>query len=128
DHVVFLTEADVPSLPVLVWRHGAPFVVVLLSWIALALWRGAMRFGPLLAPAERARRSLAEQILGTGRFVVRAGGGAALVAAARRALDEAAQRRIVGYERLAEPARARAVATLTGVDVRALAGALDPKQ
>lgn len=128
DHVAFVTEADVPSLPALVWRHGAPFVAVLLLWIALALWRGAVRFGPLLAPPERARRSLAEQILGTGRFVVRVGGGAALLAAARRALDEAAQRRIVGYERLAEPARAQAVAALTGVDARSLAAALDLQQ
>ena len=38
----------------------------LLLFIALALWRGAMRFGPLVAPAERARRSLAEQILRHG--------------------------------------------------------------
>jgi hypothetical protein len=128
DHVVFLTEAEVASLPTLVWRHGAPFVAVLLLWIALALWRGAMRFGPLLAPIERARRSLAEQVLGTGRFVVRVGGGAALLAAARRALNEAAERRIVGYQRLAGPAQAQAVAALANVDARELAAALDPQQ
>ncbi len=112
DHVVFMSEADVASLPELVWRHGAPVVAVLLLFIALALWRGAMRFGPLVAPTERARRSLAEQILGTGRFAVRVGGGAALVAAARRALHEAATRRIVGYERLTGAAQAEAVAGL----------------
>ena len=128
DHVVFMTEADVTSLPELVWRHGAPVVAVLLLFIALALWRGAMRFGPLVAPAERARRSLAEQILGTGRFAVRVGGGAALVAAARRALHEAATRRIVGYERLAAAAQAEAVAGLAGVGARELAAALDAEQ
>jgi hypothetical protein len=73
DHVVFMSEADVSSLLELVWRHGAPVVVVLLLFIALALWRGAVRFGPLVAPAERVRRSLAEQILGTGRFAMRVG-------------------------------------------------------
>ncbi len=128
DHVVFMTEAQVASLPELVWRHGAPVVGVLFLWIALALWRGATRFGPLVAPSERARRSLAEQILGTGRFAVRLGAGAALVAAARRALHEAASRRIVGYERLAGAAQAEAVAALAGVDARELAAALDVDQ
>jgi len=128
DHVVFMSEADVPSLPALVWRYGAPVVIVLLLWIALALWRGAMRFGPLVAASDHARRSLAEQVLGTGRFAVRVGGGAALVSAARRALHEAAARRIVGYERLAVAAQAQAVAGLAHVDGAALAAALDSEQ
>jgi hypothetical protein len=128
DHVVFMSEADVASLPELVWRYGAPVVAVLLLWIALALWRGAMRFGPLMAPSEQARRSLAEQILGTGRFAIRLGGGAALVTAARRALHEAAGRRIVAYERLGGVAQAEAIAALAGVDARELAAALGAAQ
>ncbi|HEY3517389.1 MAG TPA: hypothetical protein VGL98_10115, partial [Gammaproteobacteria bacterium] len=59
DHVVFMSEADVASLPELVWRYGAPVIGVLVLWIALALWRGATRFGPLVAASDRARRSLA---------------------------------------------------------------------
>ena len=125
DHVVFMSEEDVSSLIELVWRHGAPVVTVLLFFIALALWRGAMRFGPLFAPVERARRSLGEQILGTGRFVARVGGGVALHTAAVRALHEAAARRIGGYERLAPEQRTAAVARLAAVDAGALAGALD---
>jgi hypothetical protein len=128
DHVVFMSEADVASLPELVWRYGAPVVAVLLLWTALALWRGALRFGPLVAPSERARRSLAEQVLGTGRFALRVGGGAALVAAARRALHEAAARRIVGYDRLAVAAQAEAIAGLARIDARELAAALDTEQ
>jgi hypothetical protein len=126
DHFVFMSEEDVSSLLELVWRHGAPVVMVLLLFIALALWRGAMRFGPLVAPAERARRSLAEQILGTGRFAVRVGGGAALVAAAQRALNEAATRRIVGYERLPVAEQVAAVARLAGAEAAALAAAMEP--
>jgi hypothetical protein len=128
DHVVFMSEADVASLLTLVWRHGAPVVAVLLLFIALALWRGAMRFGPLVAASERARRSLAEQILGTGRFAIRVGSGAALVAAATRALHEAAGRRIAGYERLGVAAQAEAVADLAHFDRRELAAALDLQQ
>jgi hypothetical protein len=128
DHIVFMSEADVASLPELIWRHGAPVVAVLVLWIALALWRGATRFGPLVAPSERTRRSLAEQVLGTGRFAVRVGGGAALVAAARRALHEAAARRIVGYERLPVAAQAEAVARVARVDAAQLAAALSSEQ
>lgn len=128
DRVVFMSEADVASLPELVLRHGAPVVAVLLLFIALALWRGAVRFGPLLAPAEPARRSLAEQVRGTGRFAIRVGGGAALVGAAQRALHEAAARRIAGYERLAAVARAESVAKLTKVDARELSAALASQQ
>ncbi|HJR68899.1 MAG TPA: hypothetical protein VKA43_02570 [Gammaproteobacteria bacterium] len=125
DHVVFMSEENVSSLLALVWRHGAPVVTVLLFFIALALWRGAMRFGPLIAPVERARRSLGEQILGTGRFVARVGEGAALHAAAVRALHEAAVRRIGGYERLSPEDRTAAVARLAAVDAGALGAALD---
>jgi hypothetical protein len=127
DHVVFMSEEDVSSLLELVWQYGAPVVSVLPLFIALALWRGAMRFGPLVAPAERVRRSLAEQILGTGRFAARVGNGAALLAAARRSLREAAARRIVGYERLPASEQVSAVAQLTGVDTDALAVATDPQ-
>jgi hypothetical protein len=128
DHIVFMSEADKASLPALIWQHGAPVVAVLALWIALALWRGATRFGPLVAPSDTARRSLAEQVLGTGRFAVRVGSGAALVAAAQRALHEAAARRIVGYERLAVAAQAEAVAMLARVDGAQLAAALDSEQ
>lgn len=128
DRVVFMSEAEVASLPELVWRHGAPVVAVSLLFVALALWRGAVRFGPLLPPVEPARRSLAEQVLGTGRFAVRVGDGAALVAAARRALHEAAARRIAGYERLAADAQAASVAKLAEVDAHQLAAALGPHQ
>ena len=73
------------------WRYGAPSRLCSASrWSRLALWRGGVRFGPLTAASETARRSLAEQIRGTGQFVLRHGGGEALHAAAVRALNEAA--------------------------------------
>lgn len=125
DYVAFLVEDDVSSLPALVWRYGAPVVSVLLLFIALGLWRGAMRFGPLVATGERVRRSLAEQILGTGRFAARVGDGLALHAAAARALHEAAARRIAGYERLPRAEQVAAVARLAAVDAAALDNAVD---
>ena len=124
DELHFLAEGTQPSLLALMWLHGGPVVALALALLALVLWRGGVRFGPLAAPPATARRSLAEQIRGSGQFALRHGGGEPLLAAAGRALDEAAQRRIPGYVRLSTKARASALAQLTGFDLHALAAAI----
>jgi hypothetical protein len=125
DEIVFMAEDDYDSLLSLAWRYGAPVVVLLLLFVALGLWRGGVRFGPVAPPAESARRSLAEQIRGTGRFALRLGGGAALHAATLRALAEAASRRIAGYERLQPSERLAALASAAAVDRVELAAAMN---
>ena len=122
DDVHFMSEEEHPSMLALMWLFGWPVVLLALTLIALALWRSGVRFGPLVAQPEQARRSLAEQIRGTGLFVVRFGGGKALHAAAVRALNEAAVRRIGAYWRLSANERIEAIAKLTGAD----AGSLGP--
>ena len=124
DDLRFLSEDDHPSLVALAWRYGAPVVLLALGVAALYLWRRAVRFGPLAAPPERARRSLAEQIRGTGSFAWRHGGGESLHAASVRALDEAATRRIAGYGRFSPKERAAAVAHLTGFEWLVLSAAV----
>lgn len=123
DEVHFLSEDVHPSLLALVWQHGGPVVVLTLVLIALVLWRGGVRFGPLMAAEPRARRSLAEQIRGTGQFDLRHG-GESLHAASVRALEEAAQRRAPSYPRLSHRERASALARLTGYDTNALEAAM----
>jgi hypothetical protein len=88
------------------------------------LWRSGVRLGPLAAARPPARRSLAEQIRGTARFLVRHGGGCALHAATLRALDEAAARRVAGYGRLERTQRCDALAALTPFTSEALAAAV----
>jgi hypothetical protein len=124
DVVHFLSEDDHPSLLALTWQHGAPVVLLTLVVIGLLLWRDAVRFGPLAARQHGARRSLAEQIRGTGRFVLQYGTGESLHAASVRALDEAAERRVPQYARLTAGQRAAALARLTGFDANAVAEAM----
>jgi hypothetical protein len=124
DDVRFMSEDAHPSLLALLWQHGAPVVGLTLALVALVLWRGGVRFGPLAAVPEAARRSLAEQIRGTGQFALRHGNGESLHAACVRALDEAAQRRVPIYASLSATERAAALARLTGFEGDALAGAL----
>jgi predicted oxidoreductase len=105
--------------------YGAPVVVLASLAFAGALWRGGARFGPALAPAERGRRSLSEQIVGTGRFTLRFGAGRALHAAMVRAVHEAAAKRLPGYSQLAHAARLEQLARATGVDVERLAATIN---
>ena len=124
DEVHFLTEDDHPSLLNLTWRNGAPAIVLVLAAIGLALWRGSTRFGPLAEPRQSARRSLAEQIRGTGQFALRYGDGESLHEAAVRALTEAAARRVPGYLHLSPGERAEALARLTGFELNAFTAAV----
>jgi len=124
DDVHLLSEDDHPSLLALTWQYGGAVVLLMLTLVGLALWRSGVRFGPFAAPVGAARRSLAEQIRGTGQFALRHGGGAALHAASVRALEEAAARRVPGYAGLPPNARGAALATLTGFDRQALLTAI----
>jgi hypothetical protein len=124
DEVHFLSEEDYPSLLSLTWRYGAPAVAIGLALVGLLLWRGAIRFGPLAPPPSSARRSLADQIRGSGRFALQHGGGRALHAACVRALDAAARRRIGRYGALTPDERSAAAARTAGVDRDSLAAAI----
>lgn len=125
DEIHFLSEQEQPTLLALTWRYGSPVVMLFLAFIGLALWRGSMRFGPLVAATESARRSLAEQIRGTGQFTMRFGGGQALHGAAVRSLKEAATRRISAYERMPSEERVATLSRLTGFDADKLAAAIN---
>jgi len=125
DEVLFLSEDDHPSLLVLLWRFAAPAVGLSLAVVALFVWRGAVRFGPPAAWPEPRRRSMAEQIRGSGRFVLQHGDGAPLHAASVRALSEVARRRIPAYARLSRPQRAAALGRATGMDGEAILSAME---
>jgi hypothetical protein len=126
DEVHFLSEDDHPSLLALTWQHGAPVVALTGALTALLLWRGGVRFGPLAAPPPAARRSLGEQILGTGEFALRVN-AESLHAAGVRALDEAAARRVKNYATLAPEERTATLARLSRMNHNALAAAIhDP--
>jgi hypothetical protein len=110
-----------------VWRHGWVALLLVLAAIAAWLWRSAIRFGPLGAVPAPQRRSMGEQIAGTGAFL-RRHGTAALHAAQVRALQETARVRLPGYARLPPAAAIESIAKATGLDAAALARALDSPQ
>jgi hypothetical protein len=124
DEVHFMSEDNYPGLLTLMWRRGAPVVAIGLVIVGLLLWRGAVRFGPLAPALIAARRSLADQIRGSGRFALQYGDGRALHAACVRALEEAARRRISGYAALEPNEQSAALARVTSFDRESLAAAI----
>ena len=119
DEIWFVTqEARAPLLQWL-WRQAWAALLLALLVLTLALWRKGVRFGPQLAPPDHARRSMAEQVIGTAQFL-RHHGGTALQQAQLRALDETAVRQLHGYLALDATARAGRVAQATGLDAQAL--------
>jgi hypothetical protein len=125
DEIAFLTDGEGGSLLALVWRYGSPVIALAALLIVLWLWRSGIRFGPLVAATDPARRSLAEQIRGTGQFTLRFGGGIALYSATVRAMNEAAARRFPHFERLGGEERVAPLASFTGLDSGELAAALN---
>lgn len=119
---VYLHERREALLP-WIWHQGWIAVVLGLAALAAALWRRAVRFGPLQADPPRLRRSIAEQVRGLGAWLQR-GGTEALLAAQQRALDEAAARALPRYRQLPLRERAAAIAEATGLPPAALTTAM----
>jgi hypothetical protein len=122
----FVTHVQRPPLPVWLWQHAAPALLLGALALAFALWRAGSRLGPLQADPPPARRSLSAQIRGLADFLF-THHPATLHAAALRALDEAAARRIPGWARLAAADQAQALARLSGLPEARLAAAREPK-
>jgi Domain of unknown function (DUF4350) len=122
--VWFVTEEDRPPLLSWLWAQAWPAFLLAGLAIALALWRGGVRFGPLAANATVNRRSMIEQITGTAQFL-RRHGGATLYAAQLRALHAAAANHVQHYGQMDRASRAQAIARETGLSAESLGSALD---
>ena len=91
------------------WHEGRTPLLLALAAIALSLWRLMVRFGPRESPPPQARRSMGEQVRGTGQFI--AGTDAqALHAATRKAFEDVARARVEGWAELDDAERIAALA------------------
>jgi hypothetical protein len=101
-------EAREPLLGWLWHEARTPFMLGLAA-ILLALWRLMIRFGPREAAPLTARRSMGEQVRGTGQFIA---GNApeALHAATKKAFEDAARKRIEDWADRSDDDRVAALA------------------
>lgn len=119
----FVVEEARKPLLAWLWAEAWPVVLAALLALALFLWRGAVRFGPMVSVMGNHRRSMMEQIGGTANFLQRHG-GAALHAAQVRALHEAAMPQLRHYRLLKDAQRVQALAAATGLEADSLTRAL----
>ena len=91
------------------WHEARTPSLLALAAIALALWRLMVRFGPREAQPPQARRSMGEQVRGTGQFIA-GSDPRALHAATRQAFEAVARRRVEGWTELDDAARIEALA------------------
>ncbi len=125
--VWFVAEESREALHTWLWHKA--WVALLLGLLALgfALWRGGMRLGALRNAYSTERRSMAEQVRGTGQFL-QLHGPAALYRAQLRAVNDAGLRSVRQYTSLTVAERAKALAAATGLNPSDLATAMDASQ
>ena len=101
-------EAREPLLGWLWHEARTPFLLALAATL-LALWRLMIRFGPREALPPQARRSMGEQVRGTGQFIAGTA-PAALHAATKKAFEDVARTRIESWADRTEADRVVALA------------------
>jgi len=101
-------EAREPLLQWLWHEARTPFLLAMAA-IGLALWRLMVRLGPREAVPPQARRSMGEQVRGTGQFIA-GSDSRALHAATRKAFEDVARKRVEGWAELDDAARIAALA------------------
>ncbi len=109
-------EAREPFAPWL-WHQAWAALLLGLLALALALWRAGVRFGPLAPSAPAHRRSMAEQVRGTARFL-HMHGPKALHTAQLRALHASAARQLPRFSQLDPARRTQEIARATGLDAQ----------
>ena len=126
DEVWFVADEARTPLLRLLWSDGTPALLLAILAVALALWRGAARFGPIVEEPALARRSIGEQVRRTAAYIAQ-DGGSALRRAAARALDETARRTVAGYAALiGARERSEAIARHSAVPAATLEAAMVP--
>ncbi len=91
--VRFVTELDMPAWYEALWQQFRWALVSVLAVILIWLWRAVVRFGPLKAEPDPARRAQLEHVQASARWLWRLAGGREQMLAAVRADVEAILRR-----------------------------------
>ena len=108
----------------LLWRNFAPLLLALTVFTGFAIWRGWVRFGPLLPAPQPVRRSLVEHLDACGRWFWQKRKHAVLLDACRGHLRRTLQRHLPQLAQLPAPQLAPRLARLSGRDEHAIGLAL----
>ncbi|WP_397451523.1 DUF4350 domain-containing protein [Pseudomonas sp. NA-150] len=128
--VTLLLQTEHDDLFSLLLRYFPEALATLALLISLLLWHVGMRQGPLLAPAPRARRQLAEHLRASADFLLRRNGQQALLRALQQDILRRARQRHPGFEQLVVADQWQVLSRLTRQPTSAISQALRtrPKQ
>lgn len=93
--VVIVSSANSPWFGSLLIEHAPEALLGAAVCLLLWLWRASRRFGPVLAPRDRARRRMLDHVAAVGRLALRVG-PETLIESARRELRQRVLRRVPG--------------------------------
>jgi len=97
--VVIVSSANSPWFGSLLIEHAPEALLATALCLVLWLWRASRRFGPVLAPRDRARRRMLDHVAAVGRLALRVG-PETLIESARRELRQRVLRRVPGGREL----------------------------
>jgi hypothetical protein len=97
--VVIVSAANSPWFGSLLIEHAPEALLGAAVCLLLWLWRASRRFGPVLAPRDRARRRMLDHVAAVGRLALRVGPDT-LIESARRELRQRVLRRVPGAREL----------------------------
>lgn len=115
-----------PGLLKTLFELAWPALVGVAVFTALALWRAAARFGPVLPDEALARRDFSEHIEAAAAFQLRVGARRELLAAPRRRLARRIAQRFADFAALTPEERAERLAERSGLAPERVAELLDP--
>lgn len=125
--VTLVYDSDHDDLLTLLLRYFPQALVALVALIGLWIWHVALRQGPLLAPAPKARRQLQEHVRASAEFLLRHNGQERLLHVLQQDLLRRARRRHPGFEHLGVAEQWQVLARLTRQPTRAISQALSPR-
>ncbi|MBV8659076.1 MAG: DUF4350 domain-containing protein [Burkholderiales bacterium] len=124
--VTFVETLDVPHWQTLLWENAPALILSTALLLALLLWRGLMRFGPILADPTLDRRAVTEHIDASARWLwLRAPGRHALLKAVRTAVLDRYKRRFPALATLGPAALANRLAAMHNLPIADIETALN---
>ena len=122
----FIESLDIPPWQQLFWNHAPQFILSAAALLLILLWRGLMRFGPVLADPPIDRRAVTEHIEASARWLwLRAPGRHALLAAVRAAVLDRYTRRFPALAKLGPAELANRIASMRNLPIEEVEAALN---
>ncbi|MBB3104073.1 DUF4350 domain-containing protein [Azomonas macrocytogenes] len=122
--VVLIERNRQPGMATLLLEYFPHALSAALLLLILIVWRSSRRQGPLLAPADPARRQLREHLVASAGFLLRHAGKRRLLHDLQERIRRRARLRQPGFERLAQAEQLEALARLSSLPVATVTAAM----